>query len=220
MCNLRDARGRQVEQTLESRSSGGGPQPCRTKTTGRIRHSIHPHQVHGVIIKCPECSRTRSLLRNDAQANNEPGEEYASNSLFEMVQHAGRGTPHTPSYRSPKNAITLQSDLNDAFGAMRIYFEHVRGDTYRVHAWKDDPYPYMVSTITFKRHGPSTAELPSQDLLGLHCTLGRILHMNGAAENFDVLLRQLEGKEVDPDGGTSLGVMVGALLGREGIPVD
>ncbi len=121
---------------------------------------------------------------------------------------------------SPKNAITLQSDLHDAFGAMKIYFEHVRGHTYRVDAWKDDPYRGIGTTITFERHGSSTAELPSQDLLGLHCTIGRILHMSGAAENVDVLLRQLKGEEVDPNGGTSLGVIVGALLGREGIPVD
>ena len=118
-----------------------------------------------------------------------------------------------------KNAITLQKDLHDAFGAMKIYFEHVDGDKYKVNAWKDYPYRSMGTTITFEWHRSSTTELLSQDLLGLKRTLGRILEMSGAAENIDVLLRQLEGEEVNPDGGTSLGAMVGALRGREAIPV-
>ena len=98
---------------------------------------------------------------------------------------------------------------------MKIYFEDLGRNTYESKAWNEDIASlHIPQKITFTQHGSGTSELPSKKLLELHRTIGEVLHMSGAAENIHVLLRRLEGKDVDVNGGTSLGDLVSLQLGR------
>ena len=87
-------------------------------------------------------------------------------------------------------------------------------DTHEVKAWDEDLLDDILpKTITFTQHGTSLIELPSKELLELHRSICKNLHRSGAAEDVDVLLRQLEEAGVDADGETSLGDLVSLQLG-------
>ncbi|KAM0800636.1 hypothetical protein BDR22DRAFT_242203 [Usnea florida] len=112
------------------------------------------------------------------------------------------------------NTMTLEHNLHDAFGNMDIHFDNVDNNIYEVKAWDEDLLDYILpKTITFTQHGTSLIELPSKELLELHRSIGRVLHMSGAAKDVDVLLRQLKEAGVDADGETSLGDLVSLRLG-------
>ena len=126
---------------------------------------------------------------------------------------------------SPKNMMSLTPILHKAFDLFEIYLEPQKdNNSYEVKVWKK-PYPsgLPVPIITFSNGAKSSIDLPSKELLKLHCAIGHILHMSAAAESIELLFRQLDDVDVDvyEGGSTALGdlVRLRLLTGRTDIQV-
>jgi hypothetical protein len=115
----------------------------------------------------------------------------------------------------PYNALTLTHDLHQRFGDLTIYFEPVPDAT--------TPYTYVVKPTTsypfFRRPKlpltrilfmtPSqTIDPPSSRLLAIHRACSLILHLSGAAEFVNKVIRDMDEKAVESDGTTALGSLV------------
>ncbi|KAM0800508.1 hypothetical protein BDR22DRAFT_962953 [Usnea florida] len=111
---------------------------------------------------------------------------------------------------SPMNVMSLTPYLHQAFGDFRIYFEPTGDNSYEVKVWQK-PYPLALPSstiITFSNGANSSIDLPSKELLRLHRSIGRILHMSAAAESIELLFQHLDDVDVDEGGSTALGDLV------------
>ena len=95
------------------------------------------------------------------------------------------------------------------------------GNTYNVRSWEEGVSIEHVpkDNVIFERHGNSTAELPLKELLELHRAIGYILHVSGAGEDIDLLIRQLEG-DVEEGSAMLLGDLVSLQMGRSKLRWD
>ncbi|KAH6624130.1 hypothetical protein B0J18DRAFT_444384 [Chaetomium sp. MPI-SDFR-AT-0129] len=116
----------------------------------------------------------------------------------------------------PRNALTLSLEMHRRFGNFEIFFERVvdddTADTYEIRAF----HPFLAAVLrvpvrrTFFSH-PSI-DPPLERLLQLHSAIGHILHLSGASEYIDDILRDMEDRVVREDGSTQLGAMVNVAL--------
>jgi len=116
----------------------------------------------------------------------------------------------------PRNAITLTHDMHKFFGGFKIFFERVVDD--------DTPGTYEIQAfrlfLAARAHLPVRRTLfshpsidpPSERLLALHSAIGHVLHLSGAGEYIDRILRNMEEGVVREDGSTQLGALVNAAL--------
>ena len=114
------------------------------------------------------------------------------------------------------NAITLSSGFHRRFGSLQIYFEAKPGLS----------HTYTIkSTILFLTYQPKvpitrslfitpehTIDHPMPRLLAIHRACCLILHLSGAAEYVDKVLRDREASTAMSDGSTELGIIVGLKL--------
>ena len=115
----------------------------------------------------------------------------------------------------PYNAVTLNHEMHHDFGNFKIYFQHVSGSTYFIDTFVES---FLVEGVPVTRELFTHAAIdpPSQRLLALHCAIGHILHLSGAGEYIERILRDMELGFVCEDGSTQLGLMVQLAMSAHG----
>ena len=118
----------------------------------------------------------------------------------------------------PTNALTLTGGLHQLFGDFRIYFEPTSdaqtSPTYTIRLTK--PVPFLRNfpiTRTLCESPHREIDLPSLRLLAIHRAIALILHLSGAGEYIDEILRDMSEPMVKSDGTTELGRLVSLRLG-------
>jgi hypothetical protein len=131
--------------------------------------------------------------------------------MFDLgVVHLIEGT----AMNRPYNAITLSLEIHQSFGQYHIYFDRVPDtppSTYRIGTFLppglEDLLPVTRTLFTHP-----TIDPPSERLLALHRAIGHILHLSGAGDYIDKILKDMEDGVVRGDGSTELGVLVDLAL--------
>ncbi|GAP82346.1 hypothetical protein SAMD00023353_12300090 [Rosellinia necatrix] len=123
----------------------------------------------------------------------------------------------------PRNAISLTQEFHDHFGNFRVYFTKSDEDhKYEINSYIEDDIfePSLPVTRKLFLTPDRTIEPPSPRLLELHYAISRILHMSGAGEHIDKILRDAEETGVaKEDGATPLGVLVSLhMRTADGVP--
>ncbi|KAL8364610.1 hypothetical protein RB595_003751 [Gaeumannomyces hyphopodioides] len=117
----------------------------------------------------------------------------------------------------PFNAITLTLDHHIYFGSFRIFFKPIpdQPHTYDIGTFKTSVGPTLGLPVTRTLYltEDKNIEPPLPRLLAIHCAIGHILHLSGAGEYIDCILRDAEEYGVRSDGSTKLGRLVGLSLG-------
>ncbi|TBU52839.1 hypothetical protein BD310DRAFT_831335 [Dichomitus squalens] len=113
-----------------------------------------------------------------------------------------------------ENIMTLEYSIHDLFDKMSLWFEaQSEPNVYRVamaprlelaHSGLGVP-----ATVHFTAH--SDSPLPSPKYLAIHAACCRVAHMSGAAEYFDMILRDMEELQVLSEDGASADVLAYAL---------
>ncbi|KAK0654984.1 hypothetical protein B0T16DRAFT_450731 [Cercophora newfieldiana] len=120
----------------------------------------------------------------------------------------------------PYNAMTLSLEMHRLFGNFDIFFERVTETPHTYNIRTFDPFFEKGLNLpvrrTFFEH-PSI-DPPSERLLALHSAIGHVLHLSGAGEYIDRILRDLEDGMVREDGSTQLGPLVNLALGARANP--
>jgi hypothetical protein len=121
----------------------------------------------------------------------------------------------------PGNAITLERNMHYNFGAFEIFFDPIEGQvhTYRIETFSafnihDDLPVTRKLYLTESR----TIDPPLPRLLAIHNAIGHILHLSGAGQYIDEILRDLEDQVVREDGCTKLDLFVKLKLQLQGWP--
>ncbi|KAK0655381.1 hypothetical protein B0T16DRAFT_317309 [Cercophora newfieldiana] len=117
----------------------------------------------------------------------------------------------------PRNAITLGLEMHRRFGQFEIFFEPVAGappHTYRINGFSPLLSQFPITRTLFIH--PSI-DPPAERLLALHSAIAHILHLSGAGDYIERILRDMEeGGVVKEDGSTQLGVLVNLALRMRG----
>ncbi|KAK3935965.1 hypothetical protein QBC46DRAFT_396221 [Diplogelasinospora grovesii] len=130
------------------------------------------------------------------------------------VMHMIEGTD----MHRPYNALTLSLEMHQRFGQFHIFFE-------RIEDADAPPHTYRINSfIPFSNRFPVTRTLfmhpsidpPSERLLALHFAIGHILHLSGAGDYIQVILRDMEDGVVREDGSTQLGDLLSIALQMRG----
>jgi hypothetical protein len=115
----------------------------------------------------------------------------------------------------PYNALTLTHDLHQRFGDLTIYFEPLPNaetpHTYIIQQTISYPFfrrPKLPLTRTFFTTPDRTIDPPSSRLLAIHRACSLVLHLSGAAEFVNKVIRDMDEKKVESDGMTELGNVV------------
>ncbi len=116
----------------------------------------------------------------------------------------------------PRNAISLTQRYHTDFGRFMVFFEPVpdQQHTYRIDSFfPRGVLPLLPITRSLYFSKNRTIDPPLPRFLALHCAISRILHLSGAGEYIDQILRDMENKAVRADGSTELGRLVTLGLG-------
>jgi len=113
-----------------------------------------------------------------------------------------------------QNGLTMSAELHDSFDNLRLWFEHIENNTYRLHVLDNDlaimalfpPNPI----ITFTSTNPGLP-LPNPEYLKLHAAVCRVAHMCGAADYLDREDRDFDRMAVLARDGSSVNVLVSRL---------
>ncbi|KMU87449.1 hypothetical protein CIHG_05244 [Coccidioides immitis H538.4] len=116
------------------------------------------------------------------------------------------------------NAMTLARDLHTIFGNFQIYFEPVPNQE---HTYQIDTFlpaaalPEFRFPITRTLHltDDRSIDPPVARLLALHRAIAYILHLSGAGEYIDKILRDMEELGAREGGSTELGRLITLRLG-------
>jgi len=105
----------------------------------------------------------------------------------------------------PANALTLTPGLHQLFGDFETYFEPTSGaqtsPTYTINQMA--PVIFLTQTFPVTRtlfDTDKTIDLPSPRLLAVHRDIALILHLSGAGEYIDRILKDMEYTMVKSDG--------------------
>ncbi len=116
------------------------------------------------------------------------------------------------------NAITLTVGFHRRFGSLQIYFEAMPGVDHTYTIKSTLPFlvfrPRLPITRTLFMTPEHTIDPPMPRLLAVHRACCLILHMSGAGEYIDKVLRDREAPAVMSDGSTELGNLVSLGLDR------
>ncbi|PGH05578.1 hypothetical protein AJ79_06745 [Helicocarpus griseus UAMH5409] len=116
----------------------------------------------------------------------------------------------------PFNAISLTRGLHTNFGNFLIFFEPVPGQNHTYRIGKFMPAfirPEIPVTRTLYLVDNKSIEPPSARLLAIHRAIAHILHLSGAGDYIDNILRDMEGLGAHEGGGTELGRIIALRLG-------
>ncbi|KLU91809.1 hypothetical protein MAPG_10757 [Magnaporthiopsis poae ATCC 64411] len=118
----------------------------------------------------------------------------------------------------PHNAISLTQEHHRHFGAFRIFFhgpiESQPQHTYRVDAFDDFVRRALRLPVTRTLYLTENRNIdpPSPRLLAIHRAIGHILHLSGAGDYIEQVLRDAEEYGVRSDGSTQLGMLLSLKL--------
>ena len=115
----------------------------------------------------------------------------------------------------PYNAVTLNHEMHQDFGNFKVYFQHISDLTYYIGTFVES---FLVEGVPVTRtlFTHATIDHPSQRLLTLHCAIAHILHLSGAGDYIEKILRDMELGFVCEDGSTQLGLMVQLAMSVHG----
>ncbi|KAL1893962.1 hypothetical protein Sste5346_006103 [Sporothrix stenoceras] len=120
----------------------------------------------------------------------------------------------------PTNALTLTQGCHREFGMFHMYFEAVRDREAPPHTYDIQSFlPSVLSQVpeTMTRTLPMAEhhniDVPLPRLLAIHAAVAKVLHMSGAGEHCDSVLRDTEELLVQADGSTNLGTLAALRLG-------
>lgn len=118
----------------------------------------------------------------------------------------------------PYNAITLSLAMHQRFGQFHIFFEPVPDAPPHTHTYRIDKLVHLGKRFPVTRtlYTHPSIDPPSQRLLALHSAIGHVLHLSGAGEYIQVLLRDMEDGVVRGDGSTQLGDLLSIALQMKG----
>lgn len=118
----------------------------------------------------------------------------------------------------PRNAVTLTQQHHTSFGCFDIFFEPVPGQgahTYQIRSFLPPLFmqdlPVVRTLFLTERR---TIEPPSSRFLALHRAIVHILHLSGAGDYIEKILRDMKWKDTREDGSTELGHLVALRLGE------
>ncbi|KAK2785867.1 hypothetical protein FQN53_007243 [Emmonsiellopsis sp. PD_33] len=116
----------------------------------------------------------------------------------------------------PFNAMSLSQHLHTDFGRFSIFFDPIPGqeDTYRIDKFLPPALlPTIPVTRTLYLADNGSIDPPSSRLLAIHRAIAHILHLSGAGDYIDKILRDIEELGVQEGGETELGRIVALRLG-------
>ncbi|KAJ7650385.1 hypothetical protein FB45DRAFT_1017775 [Roridomyces roridus] len=135
-------------------------------------------------LKPAECAHIFSESAQDGNANKV---EYAATAITflelfratDKVKNLYGGNLH-----QMYNVLTLCDFLHTEFDLMRFWFEEVKDveNTYTIHASYDD---FFTANQPPLQPGQPIPALPSRQLLAIRAACSRVVHMSGAAEQYD-----------------------------------
>ncbi|KAK4155758.1 hypothetical protein C8A00DRAFT_41683 [Chaetomidium leptoderma] len=117
--------------------------------------------------------------------------------------------------------LTLTHLLHSTFGDFQVFFVPVTNNqgphTYCINSFLPpfiirDPSLPITRTLCLAEN--RTIDPPSARLLAIHCAIAHILHLSGAGEYIDRILRDAEEHGIRVDGSTELGRLVKLGLGE------
>jgi len=119
-----------------------------------------------------------------------------------------------PNIHRLENGFTMAVDLHNSFDNLRLWFEHMTVNTYRLHTL--DPRllplqhlgPNPVITFTSTDH---SLPLPNPEYLKLHAAVCRVAHMCGAADHLDQQDRDFDRTAVLARDGSSANLLSSRL---------
>ena len=121
-----------------------------------------------------------------------------------------------PNIDRPTNAITLTFAFHQAFGSFRVYFQETDTEhTYTVESTLPEIVfaPALPATRTLLLSEHHTIDPPSARLFALHAAVCRMLHLTGAGEYCDKILRDTEEVLIEEDGSTNIAALAALRLG-------
>lgn len=117
----------------------------------------------------------------------------------------------------PENALCLAMEAHESFGTFQIAFQAVEGappHTYKLVAFEDGleiKYNLPDGPITLTSRA-FDVPLPSPVLLKIHWAIAKILHLTGAGEYIEGILRDEGGYLIPADGSADIGCMISAKV--------
>ncbi|KAM5468564.1 hypothetical protein MferCBS49748_003321 [Microsporum ferrugineum] len=122
-----------------------------------------------------------------------------------------------PRIDSPCNAVTLSHTWHNHFGNFDVYFDAIPGEehTYRINGFFNPAVgAYWGLPVTRKLFlsEERVVDAPSPRLLALHRVIAHILHLSGAGEYINRILRGFAETGVQADGSTDIGRIVNLRL--------
>lgn len=155
-----------------------------------------------------------SLMSSDGQKEAKRGARAILNMFDYGVIHLIDGVD----IDQPINALTLTVDLHILFGDFQIYFQPTfdaqTSPTYTISLTKPVPFLHRFPVTRTLCESPNREiDLPSPRLLAIHRAIALILHLSGAGEYIDDILKDIEEPMVKSDGTTELGRLVSLRLG-------
>ncbi|OAA54148.1 hypothetical protein SPI_09082 [Niveomyces insectorum RCEF 264] len=182
---------------------------CAAEYTERFKkYGDEAHDDHGVLLS--EVDQFATLEDQSREA------ALAILNMFDAgVAHLIQGVD----IDRPRNALTLTHEMHQQFGAFEVYFSAVQGEynTYRIESFLP---PRLSATFgmpvvrTLFVTDARTIDPPSPRLLAVHRAIAHILHLSGAGDYIDAILRDMEDSIVRADGSSELGRMVSLGLGE------
>jgi hypothetical protein len=134
-----------------------------------------------------------------------------------------------PDIDRPFNAITLTMKFHRLFGNFNMYFEPIGNVPQIPHTYKIDEMrttnrlrdPIFPVTRTLYLTPNRTIDPPSPRLLAIHRACVTILHLSGAGDYINGILRDMEELTIKEDGSSQLALLISLKLGgwMEGVHV-
>jgi hypothetical protein len=122
-----------------------------------------------------------------------------------------------PAMDSPRNALTLTNHYHQLFGQFQIHFEATgERDEYKIDLSRRRPHLRQRTFPIIRKLSQrpnETIDLPSPRLLSVHRAIACIMHLSGAGEYIDRILRDLEEVDIKQDGSTTLEFFMNLSLG-------
>jgi len=121
------------------------------------------------------------------------------------------------------NAITLTREFHGRFGDLEVHLEHIPHSDphiYVVRETNPSRFPDQLLPVTRTLFTAQTIDPPSQRLLSLHRACAFVLHLSGAAEYVNRVLRDMDEGQVKSDGTTDIATLLKLKLDATGLSVQ
>ncbi len=117
----------------------------------------------------------------------------------------------------PSNALTLSISLHKDFGSLIVYFEAEPGLPNRYSIKTTEPFlPMLPITRDLFVTSNHNIDPPMPRLLAIHRACCLIMHLSGAGDYIDKVLRDMEDVNIRGDGTTEIGSITSLRLFQRG----